>query len=137
MLDNDTRPGPPGSTMLICPVNPCPWRHQVTKMTILGGYNQNLNGLLCLGVGEQVSIPLPEIMTPQEQEAVLAACRAAARTAVPPVSDIKALVKFIYAVSTAQDEAMLRTHLLTEHTDAQLRDTLDEAAYDLLHHPKA
>lgn len=28
MIPNDTRPGPPGKTMLICPVNGCPWRYE-------------------------------------------------------------------------------------------------------------
>lgn len=28
MIPNDTRPGPPGATMLICPVKDCPWRYE-------------------------------------------------------------------------------------------------------------
>lgn len=28
MIVNDTRPGPPGATMLICPLKDCPWRYE-------------------------------------------------------------------------------------------------------------
>jgi hypothetical protein len=55
MLENDTRGGPPNSTMYECPLNRCPWRHQRTDQPTTCREHGEDDGRLMTSVTEVIA----------------------------------------------------------------------------------